>query len=427
MRAVAMVVGAELRSGARVRATGGMAQLIASRTRRMGMFFLVLCILLAVVYLAYRAFLVSRSQEALATFLDAELKQIREAQRVPPEQLSYGWYDDGWPFRKTVQEDRAPLENPTPHKDPDDYETQMLIAEYRSILDPQQRKEFLRKLRKHGVWMRPTLLDLIYADENPLVRAWAAGHLETGFEDYTALRSMTEQEFVEYRLRHKPQKIRDYEPDLLGDPEPIVRAALWCNPDCSRLPWSGIFISEQWKDQLKSMSQLERLGLMRNPELPLRLVVALLETPSAQINMTREQHAEVLCAAAANADLVGSSRHTGRRGWVGGGEGNSPFEGFGTMWSLCLDKWMDQPSVPFCFFRYIQTTPEVKLAVYNRLLEKRDGSDRDWLRKEIIESCDPFDDSAVLRAAWNDPDEKCKEAARERVGSFSSFVGVNER
>ena len=191
------------------------------------MFFLVLCIMLAVVYLAYRTFLVSRSQEALATFLDAELKQIKEAQRVPPEQLSYGWYDDGWPFRRTEQEDRAPLENPTPHEDPDDYASQMLIAEYRSILDPQQRKEFLRKLRKHGVWMRPAFLDVIYADENPLVRAWAAGHLRTDYDDDTALRSMTKQEWVEYMLQHKPQKIRDYEPVLLGDPEPIVRAAIW--------------------------------------------------------------------------------------------------------------------------------------------------------------------------------------------------------
>jgi hypothetical protein len=88
---------------------------------------------------------------------------------------------------------------------------------------------------------------------------------------------------------------------------------------------------------------------------------------------------------------------------------------------------MDELSVPFRFFRYIQTTPEVKLAVYNRLLEKRDGSDHDWLRNEVIKSCDPFEDPAVLRAAWNDPDEKCKKAARERVGSFTSFVGVNER
>jgi hypothetical protein len=35
---------------------------------------------------------------------------------------------------------------------------------------------------------------------------------------------------------------------------------------------------------------------MRNPVLPMRYMVALLETPSEELNMTRKEHAEILCA-----------------------------------------------------------------------------------------------------------------------------------
>ena len=72
---------------------------------------------------------------------------------------------------------------------------------------------------------------------------------------------------------------------------------------------------------------------------------------------------------------------------VGGGEGNPPFKEYGTMWTLSLDKWIDESLVPYLFFKYIQTTPEVKLAIYTRLLEKAEDQ---WLRVEVIRSCDPF-------------------------------------
>ena len=178
--------------------------------------------------------------------------------------------------------------------------------------------------------MKPELLDIIYADENAYVRAWAAGHLNTDFTDYTDPKN--------------PAEIRNYEQGLLQDSDPIVRAALWSNPQCNRLPWSLIWVSEGWKEQFQSMSQLERLGLMRNPELSTRYVVALLETPSEELNLSRKEHAEVLRAAATNSDLIWGSRRTGRKSWVGGGEGNPPFKEYGEMWRLCLEKWIDEPS-----------------------------------------------------------------------------------
>jgi hypothetical protein len=188
-----------------------------------------------------------------------------------------------------------------------------------------------------------------------------------------------------------------------------------------------IWIAEDWKERFQEMSQIERLGLMRNPELSMNYVVALLETASEDLNVTREEHVAVLWAAAVNPSLVNGSRRTGRETWTGGDMANPPFKEYGRMWELCLDRWLDQQLVPYLFFKYIQTTPEVKLAAYNRLLEKREGSDYTSLREEVIRSCHPFIDERVLKLAWVDPEEKCRKIARERVGEFTEILGIKQR
>lgn len=372
---------------------------------------LVFLVLLGLIWVGQRVASLAKYQAATGTFIETELKEVKAAREESPTPLAYGWYDDGWPVAKCNEEDRAPLENPTPQRSPDEYATQMYVLEYKSIQDTYQRKKFLRQLRDEAAWMEPELLDIIYADESAFIRAWAASHLETDYIDYTDDK--------------KPREVRNYEPALLQDSDPIVRAALWSNPKYHRLPWDNFLgeASKGWREQLQNISQLERLGLMRNPELSMRFIVTLLDTPSEELNMTRKEHANVLCAAATNPKIVGSSRFTGRIGWVGGGEGNPPFKEYGTMWTLCLDKWTDESRVPYLFFKYIQTTPEVKLAIYTRLLEKAEDQ---WLRAEVIRSCDPFDDGPVLKMAWNDPDENCREIARERIGGLTEFVGVQE-
>lgn len=188
--------------------------------------FFAVCILLVLIYVAHNIAALVKSQAKIAASLEAKLGEIQAAQKLPSASLAYGWFDDGWPAAKSDEEERAPLENPTPHHSPDDYATQMYITEYRSIPSAYQRKKFLLQLFRQGVWMTPELLDIIYTDENAYVRAWAAGHLSTDFKDYTDYQN--------------PHEIRNYEPALLQDLEPIVRAALWSNPGCNKLPWSFI-------------------------------------------------------------------------------------------------------------------------------------------------------------------------------------------
>jgi len=373
---------------------------------------LLIVVLAALAWVNHGVYTVTVNQAAHVTLMESIQAELKTAQEQACKQMACGWYDDGWPNARpsTIAMEAWSREfhrgqgvrDPKPWKHPDDYATQMYIAEYKSITSPHERREFLRHLHKAEVWMAPEFLDLIYADESMYVRAWAAGHLNTQFVDG-----------------------RNYEPDLLQDPEPVVRAALWSNPQCQNLPWkdrrSGL--SEGWKEQLGTMSQIERLGLMRNPKLEMRFVVALLETSSEHLEMNEYEHEKVLCAAAVNPDLIWGSRSAGRQGWVAFGEGNPPFEEYGTMWTLCLDKWIDT-TVPEHFFKHIQTTPEIKKAIYQRLLEKEDDRHFKKLRMDVILSCDPLIDGPVLKMAWNDPDQECREIAKEQIGVFGDFVGV---
>jgi hypothetical protein len=375
--------------------------------------FLVCCILLVLLFVAWQTTAIVRNQGEIVEYLNVESKEIKAALKIPVQPLAYGWWDNGFPLNLSKEEERRVLENPTPHIGPDEYTTQSLIAEYKAILSAHERKQYLQRLRDAGAWMAPDFLDLIYADADEYLRSWAAGHLSLEVKDYSHW--------------ERPVEIRNYEPLLLPDSSPLVRAAYWSNPRCRRLPWSLISISERWKEHFHSLTQLERLGLMRNPELSMQYVVALLDTASGELQISQQEHIAVLTAAAQNPRLINGSRHTGRDFWQVEGDVNPPFEEYAQMWELALDRWIDKPPVPFVFIKYIQTTPKVKLTIYDRLLKNELSKDQKWLRLEVIRSCDPFVDKDVLKAAWDDPDEECRKIAEERVGSFTDYVGVKTK
>jgi hypothetical protein len=369
------------------------------------MYFLWVSVLVVAVYTALRMHAFIERHTALATYIESESKKIKKLLDKPTTRMRYEWYDDGWPVSRMDEEDFAPLANPEPNRSPDEFTTRMWAAEYCSYLNGHDRVDFLRRLLSSGAYMKPELLDLVYADEDVYVRAWSSGHLATEFEHI--------------KSAGQPNNLRNYEPALLSDSELIVRAALWSNPKCRQLPWEErVNIQENWKEVFQKLSHLERLGLMRNPKLPRRLVVALLEARSEELTISRGDHAGVLRAAAFNPALIQLSRHFGRESrpsfdrqdWF------EPFPEFGRMWELSISKWMDIWGVPFMFLRYIQTTPEIKLSTYTALLEVGDKQSA-ALREEIILSCEPRIDGAILSAAASDPDEKCRKTYEERMAA----------
>jgi hypothetical protein len=369
-------------------------------------------LILLALYIALKVSEIAKRQSDFADSLQAAMEEIRAPQKALTKPFAYGWYDDGWPFLPSEQEKNAPLEQPEPQRGADDYLTATYLTEYKAITEPRERRDYLRQLRGNRVWMREPFLDVVFADSSPLVRAWAAAHLDPVVIDFSR--------GYEHRF-----ETRNYEAALLADEDVLVRASLWSNPDCERLPWSMISIAEDWKERFRALTQLERLALMRNPKLSMQYVVALLEAPTEELGLTRKQHADVLRAAASNADIVWSSREHGRDYWMVEGDVNSPFEEFGQMWRLSLDKWRDE-NIPFMFLTYVQTTPKVKTQTYADLLREGQETTK-WLRRAVVASCDPIIDRDVLKSAWDDPDEKIRQVAKERVGRFTKFVGVTAK
>jgi hypothetical protein len=376
--------------------------------------YLVLLLLFFAIYTSWR---VDKTAGVFSEAIDKFNEEIKElktlANKPETSMLPEEWTRDRWASEPTKEEKRRPLENPNPLSNPDLYTEEVILTELDARPDPVDRVAFLTALRGAGTWFSSKLVDRLLKDESPKVRAWAAANVATRFNDYTDFRN--------------PVELANYEPRIQSDPDPFVRASIWRNSNCEQLPWSLMSIAEDWKERLKGMTQLERLALMRNPELALRYLVSLLEANSEDLGITRKEHAEMIYAGAINQRLVWSSRHHGREYWMAYGDVNSPFEEFGQMWELSLDKWIDLPFVPYAFLKFVQTTPKIKLSTYERLFKLPDDTHPQQFRKVLIEGCDPFTDKDILKLAWDDPDKDCQEAARERVGGLTKWVGVSDK
>jgi hypothetical protein len=283
----------------------------------------------------------------------------------------------------------------------------------KSLSEPLDRIAFLSALRSKQTFFNEKLTAAVLRDESPLVRAWGAANLDTEFRDYTG---------YEFGKGEAPLII-DFEEELLKDGDPLVKASLWKHAGYKRLPWGrfGRALNQQWIDAFKARSQLERLALMHNIGLSSHFIVALINVDTAELAIPREEHARLLFTAAQNPHIVTYSRHYGREAWAYEDDANPPSEEYGEMWEASVARWMDQTHVVYSFLKYTQATPDVKLKVYQKLLETEKTN---RLRQAIIEGCDAFTDKKVLKLAWSDPDKDCKRAAEEAVGHLKEIVGV---
>jgi hypothetical protein len=374
---------------------------------------LVGCLFLGLlVYVAWRA----ERTEGLVTKLVAKRVEAEEAkpqrQSAPISFLPDEWTDVPWTWKSNEEERRA-LENPNALHNPDEFLRGQILQRFNSLTDAFDRISFLRALRSRNAYFDEVTTGAILKDHSPMVRSWAAANLDLEFRDY---RNHT---FGE----GEAPLLADYTDDVLNDHDPVVAASLWTNPEFKRLPWSMIWLSQSWKEEFKGMTPMARLALMHNRKLWPKYVVALMSADSDELGISRDEHAQLLFTASNNTHLVLDSRHHGRDYWVFEGDPNPPDETYGQMWEIAVDKWMDRMHVPYSIMRYIQTTGEVKLGVYQKLLDPSDNHKKQF-RETIIESCDVFRDKEVLKVAWSDHDEECRSAAREVTGNLQSIVGV---
>lgn len=375
------------------------------------LFYLVLIILGLQLYLFWRLEKVAGLFAAAIDRSGADIAALRASLEKPAASLLLDeWTAKNLKARPSKEEQRMKLQQPNPLANPDAFTEAQIMAQLnsRSAAD---RVPYLDALKQAGCWFNERMVGALLEDESPIVRTWVAENTTLRFRDY--------RDFMH------PVEKTNYEPRVQSDPEPLVRASIWKNEDCSMLPWSMLSIADSWKEQLRGMTQIERLALIRNPEIQYKYVVALLTCPTEELGLTRKEHADILSAAATSERMVWGSRHLGREWWDVAGDPNPPFEEFGEMWQLSLDKWADMPFVPYAFLRFIQTTPKVKLATYQRLLTADATTKPQQLREVLLDGCDPLTDKDVLKVAWSDPDPQCKAAAVKRVGEHKKWVGVS--
>lgn len=374
------------------------------------MLYVLIACVIGLVYIAWRA---ERTEGIVARILakKEEEKPLNEPQ--PSPYLPDEWTDFPW-SSKTDEEERRALENPNVLDNPDPFLRGQILQRFNALPNAFDRISFLRALRSRNAYLDEVVTAAVLKDESPLVRSWGAAYTSLEFRDY---RNHT---FGE----GEAPLIADFTEDALNDPDPVVAASPWTNPEFKRLPWSMIWISDRWKDDFKAMTPLARLALMHNRRLYPKYLTALMGADSGELGISRDEHAQLLFTASRNPHLVIDSRRHGRNFWTYEGDANPPDEEYGRMWEISVDQWMDKMFVPYSFLRFIQTTGKVKASVYQRFLDGPEDNHKRQFRETIIEGCDAFRDKEVLKLAWSDPDEKCREAARIAVGNLQSIVGL---
>jgi hypothetical protein len=165
------------------------------------------------------------------------------------------------------------------------------------------------------------------------------------------------------------------------------------------------------------MPKLDRLALMRNADLSSDFIVVMMKADTGALGMSLTEHAELLRAALQNPRPIQLSRRFGRDYYLTFGDGNPPAEEYAEMWNLAVDRWLET-GIPYWVFKYIQTTPKTKLAIYQRLAQKEHSE----LRKAILKGCEPSKDGAILKLGLSDPEESCKWVAEERCGEYRAMV-----
>jgi hypothetical protein len=370
--------------------------------------------------LFYAARLAEKNGSRIDVLVTSLAEHLRADNKIATQKdtLGYEWHEDGWP--QVYSDDLLPgrmsdFENPAPYYYSDVYSESLLAAEYHGAVTAFEKKAFLKRIQRTGISVPLAIADEAFSDADPAVRIYAASHLDLVYKDYTG---------GDWK---NPPTLREFETTLLNDPDPVVQAARFSNPSNVGWPWthdgswkcSGPH--DFWQKTFAKMSQLERLAAVRNPQLKDKFLIALMEAEPATLNMNRQEHVELICAAAVNPRIVEGSRRTGRDAWGTWGDWNTPFKEYGQMWRIAVDRWL-KTAVPYRVLQFIQTTPDVKLEVYNRLPEEKFAS----LRQRILKGCDRKD-AEVLKLGWGDPDEECRRIARTRTGPYLKWLGVNPK
>ena len=147
-----------------------------------------------------------------------------------------------------------------------------------------------------------------------------------------------------------------------------------------------------WDDNLGVFwhcTPLERLALMRNRNLSLRLVMCILDLESGGLHLETEERTALARACLVNPKVVENGRRSremfpaGADGWGG----YTISKDAKAIWGLAA-KWPANSQVPYMAFKYVPAEDSVKADVLKKC--------ENWfLRQTILESCLPKDEKTI--------------------------------
>jgi hypothetical protein len=172
---------------------------------------------------------------------------------------------------------------------------------------------------------------------------------------------------------------RNLEDRLRNDPDPFVRACLRENPNVF-----GVFdFLYNWKSYFQESTHLERLALVRNPEVAEKFIEHIFDPEDTELGIGINERSELVKAYLTNARSVRKSSHN--------------------LWHF-ISRW---PTFPGCpqplVYLFLEATDWTKSKVYQACHEPE-------LRRCILKNSTERDID-TLKLGMKDADERCREIA----------------
>jgi hypothetical protein len=303
----------------------------------------------------------------------------------------------------------------------DRYTLEELRREYQGS-DAKGRIHLLEKLYESNSLPPFEIALLAVEDEHVEVRQWIARHGKSlDYRDVGSINERSEILEVIRGMTGKQSSGPDQDPlaafnlanQLKNDSDPFVRACLRENPNVFSQWASG-----RWTDFFTGSAHLERLALVRNPNVDTDLIKKIFDPEDKELGITLEDRIklvfaflsnnEVLYRLEARADLPGAKPSLVEAEFdPGSGWGWAMANKFlGTLWELAT-RWPRESGVPYMTYRHVPVDDDVKAQIYEKCGEL-------LLRREILETC--YDGYAkTIELGMKDIDEGCRYLAYCKV------------
>jgi|CXWL01.1.fsa_nt_gi hypothetical protein len=264
----------------------------------------------------------------------------------------------------------------------DAYLLEELRREY-AASSSRERLRLLAKLKSRHIPVEIALLAV--EDPDARVRAWFA---KNGAP-------------LQFGAREDLPNYHDLEARLLEDPDPYVRACVYENPR-----FGGFKHLNQPIELFLEAAPLERLALMRNPEVGEKLIEQIFLYDETQLGITLAERRDLVRAFLSNTEVIKKS-HKGSSDFSDGPDWASTTSHFTRLWQH-ISAWPSDEESLKCFVYKTVGTDDVTRAT--ALRESKDETTR-WT---ILVGCDPNRHTDTLRFGRRDKDPSCRATAYQR-------------